>query len=268
MSQVAQWTTFKDRYIGGDYDRYFYLIGILGGLLIWEIVGRIMPVTLFAPFTMVVETWIGLLNGGTLIPATLDSLTHAVVGFILAILVGIPLGFLMGRSEKAYWAINGPLNALYATPLVAVIPLIVVWFGIGLRAKIVLVFLMAFIELTVNVFQGVRDVSETYDTIGTSFGASTLQRYRKILIPAILPFIFTGLRLAIGRSVRGMIVAELFVAIGGIGGLLVDPVNRFNVATQLALIGTVTLLGVIAQSSIKGIDRYLIHWPTQAERGE
>lgn len=255
------------RRLFGEGDDYFYIIGIVGGLVVWELAGYLMPPLLFDPFTSVVDFWIEFMMDGTIPEAVLVSLRHAVIGFVLAVLVGIPLGFVMGRDQRVYWALDGPLNALYATPLVALIPLLAVWFGLGLSAKIVVVFLMAFIELTVNVFQGIRDVTDQYDVVAESFDASRLETYRMVLIPAIMPFLFTGLRLAVGRAVRGMIVAEIFLEVKGIGELLILPEYRFRVGTQLAFIATITLIGIIAQTSVKEINKRVVHWPAEVGRG-
>lgn len=257
----------RERFARGS-NRYMYIVGIVLGLTIWQIAGYLLPDLSFEPFTDVVAIWYGFLTDGSLVSAILTSLQHTVIGFVLAVIIGIPLGFLMGRKEEVYWALDGPLNALYATPIVALTPLLAVWVGLGLVGKVVIVFIMAFIELTVNIFQGVRDVSDSYNAVAESFGASRIQTYRTILIPAILPFLFAGLRLSIGRAVRGMIVAELFLAVNGIGELLVAPANRYSVGAQLALIGTVTLLGIIAQSTVQQIRGQLVHWPTGAGRGE
>lgn len=267
MSTEATVTQRIKHRLFDEGDDYFYIVGIIGGLVIWEIAGNLMPPLLFESFSDTVILWIGYMMDGTIIDAVLVSLRHAVVGFVLAVLIGIPLGFMMGRDQRVYWALDGPLNALYATPLVAIIPLLAVWFGLGLAAKIVVVFLMAFIELTVNVFQGVRDVSDQYDVVAESFEASRLETYRMVLIPAIMPFLFAGLRLAVGRAVRGMIVAEIFLAVEGIGELLILPQYRFRVGTQLAFIGTITLIGIIAQSSVKEINKRVVHWPAEVGRG-
>lgn len=254
--------------VGEELPKYGYtIIGIVGGLLLWELAGYVMPAMTFEPFSGVVTRWLQFIESGELIPAIIDSLEHTVIGFGLAVVVGIPLGFVMGRKEEVYWALDGPLSALYATPIVALVPLIAVWFGLALVGKVVIVFIMAFIELTVNVFQGIREASDEYDNVAQSFGASRLQTYRYVLLPAILPFLFAGLRLAIGRAVRGMIVAELFLQVSGIGSLLVSPMYKFSVGAQLALIGTVTLIGIVAQGSVQQLRKRLVHWPAEVGRG-
>lgn len=242
-------------------DRLIYSgLGIFAGLLIWQIGGQSMPNTLMAPPTDVAEQWLIFAGDGTLWNATISSLQHMIAGFILAVVVGIPLGFAMGRVRPIYWAFDPPMSALYATPVVALIPLIVIWFGLGLGAKTFIVFLMAFIELVVNVSQGVFEIEESFLDTADSFGASKFETYVYILIPAAAPFITAGLRLSIGRAVRGMITAELFLAASGLGELLIGAGASFNIAIQLSIIVTVTFIGIIAQSLVKYADRHFIHW--------
>jgi ABC-type nitrate/sulfonate/bicarbonate transport system permease component len=243
-----------------DSKLVYTALGILGGLLIWEVAGQSLPNTLLAPFSDVVDQWFILARDGTLFDATLSSLKHMVAGFILAVVIGIPLGFAMGRIRPLYWALDPPLSAIYATPVVALIPLIVVWFGLGFKAKAFIVFLMAFIELVVNVYQGVFEIPDGYLETAQSFGASRFETYTQVLIPAAAPFITAGLRLSIGRAVRGMITAEIFLAASGLGELLMSAGLGFDISIQLAIIITVTAIGIFAQSMVKYADNNLVHW--------
>ena len=145
------------------------------------------------------------------------SLTEFFLGFALALVVSIPLGVLLGTSQTARYLIDPPLMALYIAPTLVLLPILVVWLGIGMASKVAVVFLGALFPIVVNTMAGMREADPKLIRAARSFGANRLDVFMRILVPGSLPSILTGIRLAVGRAVLGVVVGELFVSQAGIG---------------------------------------------------
>ncbi|HMF97342.1 MAG TPA: ABC transporter permease, partial [Vicinamibacterales bacterium] len=181
----------------------------------WEFVGRrTSPLFLSYP-TAVVKAGAAMIASGELLAALASSLQTVVVGFFAAAAIGIVLGLLIGRYRAVDAATDWLINALYATPLVAVIPLVILWLGLGDLAKLFVVTILAVFPVLINTAAGVRNVPRTLIDVSTAFAASERQVFLKIILPAAVPYMMTGLRLGIGRAIIGMVVAEFFTAITG-----------------------------------------------------
>jgi NitT/TauT family transport system permease protein len=166
----------------------------------------------------------------------------------------------MARSQVVEWAVNPFIDALYSTPPIAYIPLIIVWLGLQFKARVFMVFAMCFFEILINTHQGIDSIDDAYLDVGKSFDASWLATQRRVLLPASLPHIFAGLRLGAGRAVRGMIVAELFLAVVNLGSLLELAGRTYQIDKQLAIIVTITLTGVLFQQAIVFVEHRTIPW--------
>lgn len=213
-------------------------------LLFWEITGRQMN-PLFASYpTAIVDKFGVQISSGLLPEALLDSLQPLLVGFCIATLVGIPLGLLIGRYKDADAALGVYITAGYAMPLVALIPLFMLWFGLGFLVKVAIVMVMTVFPIVINTRSGVRAVPRSLTEVGTSFMASELAILRKIIIPATVPHIMTGLRLGIGRAVIAIVIAEFFTAIGGLGGQIMLAGQRFDTAGLFVPVVVLMVLGV------------------------
>lgn len=240
--------------------RALNVLSVIAGLLVWEYVGRAVGEVLLAPPSDVVVTWTEMVLDGTLPTALMASMEHMFLGYFIAAFTAIPLGFLMGRSKIVRWAVNPYVDAVYATPTVAYIPLIIVWFGLQFEARVFMVFMFCFFEMLIDTQQGIESVSDQYLDVGTSFDLSWWETQRKVLLPASLPYVFTGLRIGVGRAVRGMIVAELFLAVVNLGALLESAGGSFDTSVQLAVIVTISVMGVVFQSAVQGVERWAIPW--------
>ncbi|MCG8543101.1 MAG: ABC transporter permease [Alphaproteobacteria bacterium] len=235
-------------------------ISILLGLSVWELAGRAVPAALLAPPSKVfVRLW-DMLADGSLPLALLASMQHMVIGYVLAVAVAIPLGIALGRSPTVATAVEPVLNAIYAIPPVAFVPFLIIWFGLYLEGRIALVFAMCFFEILINVHQGVRDIDRGLVEAARSLDARGLRFYRKVIIPASMPFIFTGLRVGIGRAVNAMITAELFFAAVNLGKMLKDTGNAFDTASLFAIIFSVSIFGLMCQEAIRWSERRLLPW--------
>ncbi|HTH96484.1 MAG TPA: ABC transporter permease [Stellaceae bacterium] len=145
------------------------------------------------------------------------SLAEFFLGFALAILVSIPLGMLLGTSLLARHLIDPPLMALYMAPTLVLLPIMIVWLGIGMASKVAVVFLGAIFPIVVNTVAGMREADQRLIRMAQAFGANGVDVFWRVLVPGALPAFVTGLRLAVGRAVLGVIVGELFVSQAGIG---------------------------------------------------
>ena len=233
------------------------LVIVLGG---WEIAGNyVNPLFLSSP-SAIALAFVDLMRSGELPSAVASSLLSFFLGVSLAIAVGISLGVAMGRIRMAEWVLEPYVNALYSTPSIALIPLFILWFGVGLASKVIIIFTLSVFIVVINTFSGVKNLSQSVIDIGAAFAASERQIFWKVVLPAALPFIMTGLRLAVGRAVLAMIVAEFFTAISGLGGMIVKYGNFFETAKMFVPIIVVSLLGVAFVELIKYIERKLAPW--------
>jgi len=219
----------------------------------WEIAGRfINPLFLSSP-SAIFQAFVELVWSGELVSALLSSITAFLIGMALAIVVGIAIGVAMGRLEPY-------VTALYSTPSIALIPLFILWFGVGLTAKAFIIFFLSIFIIVINTFTGVKNLSQSIVDVGAAFGANERQAFWMIVLPAALPFIMTGLRLAVGRGILAMIVAEFFTSISGLGGMIVKYGNFFQTAKMFVPILLVSLLGVCAVEILKRVEKKLAPW--------
>jgi len=195
-----------------------------------------------------------------LVAALGQSLIQLGLGFALTLAVAVPLGILIGRSRVLTQMFEPVINAIYAIPPVAFVPFLIIWFGLFLQARVALVFLMSVFDVLVIMIAGARDVRGSLVDVGRSFGASHSQRLRLIVLPALLPFFFAALRVGSARAINGMITAELFFAAVNLGAIMKRATQNFDSATVLAVVLVVCLLGLIAQSAIKLLERRMLHW--------
>jgi ABC-type nitrate/sulfonate/bicarbonate transport system ATPase subunit/ABC-type nitrate/sulfonate/bicarbonate transport system permease component len=243
-----------------DYPNVVRTLSVLLTLGLWEWYGRgVDPIFMSYP-TAILAALPQMIAKGELQRALLLTLQGLSAGFVLAIIFGILIGLLMGRYRLFDYLLDVQISALYSTPNVALIPLLILWFGLGMNSKIVIVFLAAFFPIIVNTYGGVRNVSRGLVEIAQAEGASEAQIFGKIILPASLPFIMTGIRLAVGRAVVGMVVAEMFTAITGLGGAIVYYSNAFATDKLFVVIILLALLGVALTEGVKFLEVRLAPW--------
>ena len=230
---------------------------------LWEWFGRdVNPV--FGSFpSAIFEAFVVLVRSGKLVAALLDSMRPFLAGYGMAVVLGIPLGLLIGRFTVLEAALGVYVTAGYAMPLVALVPLLILWLGLGFGVKVAIIFLMSIFPITINAWLGVRAVPKTLIEVGLSFVASPATILRRIVLPATLPYIMAGIRLAVGRAVVAMIVAEFFTSIGGLGGIIINSANNFDTATMFVPVIVIVLLAVGLTWLIGFIERRIAPW--QAE---
>ena len=235
-------------------------LSLVGGLLLWEIAASGVSNAVFAPPSAVLVRLGRDFFSGVLPLALLNSLAHLVVGFALAVIVALPLGFAIGRNATVAAMLDPVMSAIYAVPPVAMVPFLIIWFGLFFEARVALVFLMSFFEILVTVTAGARNVDPTLLDVGRSFGADRIKQITRVMLPASLPFVFAGLRVGLVRAINAMITAELFLAAVNLGALMKQQAQRFDMAGLLSLVLLLCLLGLAAQEGLKRLEARLLPW--------
>jgi NitT/TauT family transport system permease protein len=236
------------------------LVSMLGVVGAWEVIGRqISPLFLSYP-SAIVKAGIVMTASGELPGALVSSLRTLLTGFVTAAFIGIVMGLLIGRYRAVDAATDWLVNALYATPLVAVIPLVILWFGLGDSAKLFIVTILSVFPILINTAAGVRNVPHALIDVSTAFAASERQVFLKIILPAAVPYMMTGLRLGIGRAIIGMVVAEFFTAITGLGAVIVKYGNQYDTASMFVPILVLMSLGVILTSLVRRAEEMFAPW--------
>jgi len=243
-----------------DHPNLIRAASILFFLVVWEIYGRETDPILFTYPTAVVEAFFKLLATGELLRQAAVSLGALAAGFGLSLVLGVGLGLAMGRSRLAEAIFEPHVNALYATPQVALTPLLMMWLGLGFAVKVAVVFLFAFFPILINTASGAKNVSASIVEVGRTYQASRRQIMFKIVFPAALPFIMAGVRIAVGRGLVGMIVAELFTAITGLGAMLSLYGNIFETAKMFVVIIVLAGLGIGLIHATQMLERKMARW--------
>jgi NitT/TauT family transport system permease protein len=236
-------------------------------MLIWEIAGRGGNPFLTSHPSAIFWSLVGQITSGQLPNAFLQSLQPLLLGYALAIVVGVPIGLLLGR----YWAAEASFGfyfiGLDATPLVAFLPLFILWFGLHLLVKVVIVFLFSMTPIVINTWMGVKSVPRTLVEVGKSFSGSEAFIVRKIVLPYALPSIVTGLRLGMGRAVIAMAIAELFTALSGLGGLLLKRSEDYDTAGTFVPAFVFMAMGITAVGVLGWIERRIAPWHKATSAG-
>ena len=239
------------------------LASLAVAVILWEIFGRqINPIFGSYPSAIAESFW-DLVVSGKLSKALLQSLQPFLVGYLLAIVIGVPLGLVIGRFWVMEAALGIYVTAGYAMPLVALVPLLMLWLGLGFAVKVAVVLLMSVFPICINTWLGVTAVPKSLIEVGKAFVAPNATILRRIILPATLPYIMAGIRLAVGRAVVAMVIAEFFTTISGLGAIIINSANNFDTATMFVPIIVLMVLAIGLNSLIGVIERWVAPW--QAE---
>jgi len=234
-------------------------------LALWEVLGSHIDPVLFTKPSLVAVAAVQMILSGELWTYLAPSLVVLAIGLTLAAIVGIAVGLLLARFWIADVALGVYITFLYSIPSVALVPLIVLWTGYETTAKVVILFLFAFFPMAINTYQGVKNVDPKLIEVGRSFRCSEGQLWANIVLPGALPFIVTGLRLAVGRGLIGMVLADLYTAISGVGYLIVRTASTYQVDKMFVPIVTLGLLGVTLTALLRLLERTVAPWTLVAE---
>jgi ABC-type nitrate/sulfonate/bicarbonate transport system permease component len=245
--------------------RYFVLsLTILGFIGVWYAVALIINDPLLPGPLAVASGYSQIFFNPSISSTFINSLgvtfRDIFAGFALAVAVGIPVGILMGRYQIAEYLIDPNVAIWYSIPAIAFVPLVMNWLGGTATATIVIAFLIAVFSILINVHVGVKNISKSQVDTGRSFGASKLQLYPEIILPASLPSILLGMRLGLTRAIEGVIVAELIFSAIGIGGMIFDTTDKLQMGLTVALIIVLAVISIALNEVMKYINRRAIFW--------
>jgi ABC-type nitrate/sulfonate/bicarbonate transport system permease component len=236
------------------------LTSVLAIAVAWELYGRaVNPVLLSSP-SEIAGAFVEMIADGSLPQALGESLVVLGAGSVIGIAIGLSVGLAAGRNQVFATLIELPLNALYATPSVALIPVIVVWFGFGPTAKTVVVILFVLFPVLINTMRGVQEVDRELVEVARSFCSGERRMWFDLILPSALPYVVTGLRLAIGRALIGVIVAEFFTAFSGLGNLIVTNANSFQTDRTFVPILVIAAFGVLLTALLEFVERRVVRW--------
>lgn len=239
---------------------------ILTVLAAWQVFGARVDPILFTTPIAIGKAAVVMIASGELWTYLWPSLVVLAIGLTIAAAAGVVIGLLLARFWFLDVAFDVYITFLYATPTVALVPLIVLWAGFETAAKVIILFLFAFFPMAINTYQGVKSVDPKLIEVGQAFRCSERQLWTNIILPAALPFIVTGLRLAVGRGLIGMVLADLYTAISGIGYLILRTASTYQVDKMFVPIVTLGLLGITLTALLRVLERKVAPWTAQANR--
>jgi NitT/TauT family transport system permease protein len=249
--------------IGGANERaLFGVLGFVGISIIWEVASNsgLFRKSLLSSPTLIWNAAATDFGNGSIWPHITTSLAEFSLGFVLALAIGIPLGLVIGAFRRVDYFMSVLLSGINATPKVAIVPLIILVAGIGLEAKLIVVFLLTIFAVVVSTVAGVQSVAERHLDITRSFGASRWLAFRSVVLPSTFPFILTGVRIGAGRALVGVVTAEFLAANEGIGyyiGLYGVFLDTARVMLGIVLLG---LFGVVTGELLRLIERHFEVW--------
>lgn len=241
---------------------------IMALLLIWELLPHLVTLSagtqLFftTPSKVAGTLWSMFATGSIWAPLKVSASGFA-LGLGLAIVVALPLGVVLGRSRTLNAMFDPFITAFNATPRLVFIPLVMLWLGLGLWSKVVIVFIGALFPLLINTYEGVRNADKVLINVVRSFGANEWAIARLVVVPNSLPYIVAGLRLAIGRAVLGVVVAEFFGSEDGLGVLMVQASGQYQVDVVFAGLIVFAGLSLIMTGLVQLLEQRLTRWRPQ-----
>ena len=257
---------------------------ILGGsavivfLLLWEFMGgalsaynpipilRINPMFMSAP-SLIFKAAVGLFSSGEIYHDLKISSIEFFWGYVLAVVVAVPFGILTGWYKRLSYVFDPFVNAMNATPRVALLPLVIIWLGIGILSKVGIIFLGAVFPMLINARDGVKTTPLNLINAARSFGASEWQVFKSVVFPSTLPFLLTGLRIAVGRALVGVLVGELYAATAGIGFMITVAGATFQ--TDKVFVGVLifAISGIVLTEILDRIEHRFDKWRPKVGSG-
>ena len=248
-----------------DLVQRYYLAGtlsVVGGLLLWEFVSRVLihnPLFLAAPSEIAIAIYHLAVNGQLWRHVSISAAEFA-LGYSIASVLGIALGLAMASSATMKQALQPWVSGLYATPTIALAPLFILWLGIGIWSKVIVVVTLVLFPVTINTEAGLRTTSDRLVEMLRSFGATPRQIFFKVALPSAVPFILAGLKLGIGRGLIGVVVAELFGSRAGLGNLISQSADAFNMPDLFAGVVILALAGIVMTAGFGRLEQRLVPW--------
>ena len=242
-----------------------WMLGSVSMLLflgVWELavrLGMVNPLFSSSPSRIAAAAYDMFADGSIYVHLRVSG-AEFLLGFSLAVVIGVPLGILMGWYSRVNAILEPFVSALYATPRIALLPLVVIWFGIGLGSKVAIVFLGAVFPILVNTITGVRTINADFVRVARSFSASDRQMFTTVALPSSVPMLLTGLRLGLGHALVGIVVGEMYGATQGLGYLIAVAGARFQTDKVMVGIILIAALGVAMTELLRAIERRFEVW--------
>ena len=243
-------------------NQYSGVLSVVGGLVLWELASRVLvanPLFLAAP-TQIVAAIYDLTLSGEMEKHITASGAEFVIGYVIASFIGIAFGFGMANSVGFKRALQPWISGLYATPTIALAPLFILWLGIGIWSKVLVVIMLVLFPVTINTEAGLRQTSDRLIEMLKSFGASGRQIFCKVSLPSAVPFILAGLKIGIGRGLIGVVVAELFGSRAGLGRLISTSADTFNMPELFAGVIVLAIAGIAMTAGFTWLESRLVPW--------
>jgi NitT/TauT family transport system permease protein len=242
-----------------------FLLGALAVALFfaaWQAIFLVVP---FNPLfiskpSLIAAGYVDLIESGDLVHDLAVSAVPFIYGFVAAVVVGVPLGIVMGWRVRVGYALDPLMTVFYASPLVALSPLVVIFFGVGVGGKALIIFFLAVFPFVFNAYAGVRAVDRLLINVVRSLGGSERDLYLKVIFPSVLPYIVAASRIAVGRALIGVLVGEFFAASEGIGYAISRFGDIFALDRMFACIITVMIIAVVLTEGIRFAERTAFPW--------
>lgn len=227
----------------------------------WEFVsGRYISEFWISSPLLITKAFWAMIESGALAKHLYATMLEALTGFSFGIAAGMGIGILCGASRLISKVLDPYLVGFYSIPRIALIPLLILWFGIGFETKVIYTALLVFFPVFMNTISGIRDVNQDLIDVLRVMGASKLDTVRKVLVPSALAWLFAGLRISGPYALVGAIVAEMFTSNIGLGFLLSSYANQFDTASLFATLAVTTVLGLLLNAAIVKIEKRLLRW--------
>jgi ABC-type nitrate/sulfonate/bicarbonate transport system permease component len=246
--------------------RLFGVAGIALIIFAWQLnaIFGWLPVQFVSSPLRVIATGVDMFEHGDLLHDIWVTLSEFFTGEIIAVAIAVPVGLIAGWYRLVRYVVEPYLAGLYATPSLALLPLLVLWCGIGMRSTIVLVVLSAFFPIVLNIMQGIKTVDRHLLRMGKSFGASQFGIFSQIVLPATAPFIASGLQLAVGKGLMGVIVGEMYASNGGLGYIISVAGSTLEVDQMFVAVSIITGLGILLIASARAFEHRMQRWKPKA----
>ena len=235
-------------------------LSLAGGIMLWEVAGWLLAVPWLPPFSKVTVALVELIRNGEILANLVVSLRSLAVGFVISLTVGLVVGVLMGLYKRVDQAIGIYVNALLFTPHLVFAPIFFALFHLSDWTRIAVIVKYTVFIIIINTATAIRTADPALVEMARSFGATKRQIFSRILLPASVVVLFAGIRLGMGRAVKGMITGEMFIAFVGLGGLVQKYGSQFDASRVLALTLVILTVALVMGSLVQTADRRMTRW--------